>query len=116
MVWRGVAEMSNAYAEIPVDLLTNFHPAAAVTYYKPARTPAMYAAMATYPFQMLLEFVQYPLWVIQPAPDANGGTRVSLVDLRFGTPAQPGFAATALLDKNNRVRESAFGMGEVRPR
>ena len=116
MVWRGVAEMSNAYAEIPVDLLTNFHPTAAVTYYKPPRTPAMYAAMSTYPFQMLLEFVQYPLWVIQPVVGPDGGTRVSLIDLRFGTPSQAGFAATAFVDKNNQVREATFGMGEVRPR
>ncbi len=115
-MWRGMAEMSNAYAEMPVDLLSDFHPTAAVTYYKPPRTPAMYAAMATYPFQMLLEFVQYPLWVIQPAVDANGGTRVTLIDLRFGTPSQSGFAATAFVDKNNQVRTSAFGMGEVRLR
>jgi hypothetical protein len=34
----------------------------------------MQAAMATYPFQMLLEFVQYPLWVIEPTLDQNGGS------------------------------------------
>jgi len=118
MVWRGIAEMSNAYVDVPVDLLTNFHPSDGVTYYKPPRTPAMQAAMATYPFQMLLEFVQYPLWVLQPAIDngTDGGTRVSLIDLRFGTPTQSGFAATALVDKNNQVLESAFGLGEVKVR
>ncbi len=113
LVWRGVAEMSFGYIDVPVDLRGNFHPADAVTYYKPPRSPAMQAAMATYPFQMLLEFVQYPLWVIQPVGD---DTRVSLLDLRFGTPAQSGFVATALVNKNNQPRDEVFGLGEVRPR
>lgn len=116
LVWRGVAELSNGYVDVPVDLRAGFHPADAVTYYKPPRTPAMAAAMATYPFQMLLEFVQYPLWVTEPALDADGNTRVSLIDLRFGTPYQSGFAATALVSRDNRVLESAFGLGEVKPR
>ena len=112
--------MSNAYVEVPVDLRTSFHPSDEVTYYKPPRTPAMQAAMATYPFQMLLGFVQWPLWVIQPVIDPNradaSGTRVSLIDLRFGTPTQSGFAATALVAKNNQVQEATFGLGEVRAR
>lgn len=120
LVWRGMAEMSNAYVEVPVDLRTNFHPTDEVTYYKPPRTPAMQAAMATYPFQMLLEFVQWPLWVVEPmvGPDQvdTGSTRVSLLDLRFGTPTQSGFAATAVVDRNNRVQESTFGLGEGNPR
>jgi inner membrane protein len=118
LVWRGMAEMSNAYVEVPVDLLTNFQPGDEVTWYKPPRTPAMRAAMETYPFQMLLEFVQWPLWVTQPVIDDDkaGGTRVSLIDLRFGTPSGTGFSATALVDKNNQVQESMFGLGEVKPR
>jgi len=109
LVWRGMAELSNAYVEVPVDLRTSFHPTDTVTYYKPPRTVAMQAAMATYPFQMMLEFVQYPLWVIQPG-------RVSLIDLRFGTPASASFAVTAFVDENDRVLQSSFGLGEVKPR
>jgi inner membrane protein len=114
LVWRGMAELSNGYVEVPVDLRTDFHPDEEVTYYKPPRTPAMQAAMATEPFQMLLEFVQWPIWVTQPAADGN--TRVALIDLRFGTPSQAGFSATAFVDKNNSVMKSVFGMGEVRLR
>jgi inner membrane protein len=109
LVWRGIAELSNAYVEVPVDLRTDFHPSDAVTYYKPPRTAAMRAAMETYPFRMLLEFVQWPLWVIQPG-------RVSLIDLRFGTPSEAGFAATAAVDDDNRVLQSSFGLGEVKAR
>ncbi len=120
LVWRGVAELSNGYVEVPLDLRSDFQPADEVTYYKPTRTPAMRAAMETYPFQMLLEFVQWPLWVTQPVIDSNeagkGATRISLIDLRFGTPSQAGFSATALVDKDNQVRESVFGLGEVKPR
>ncbi len=116
LVWRGMAEMSNSYADVPVDLRGNFHVTDAVSYFKPPRTPAMQAAMQTYPFQMLLEFVQYPLWVLQPSIDSSGGTRVALIDLRFGTPNPSGFAATAYVDKNNQVRDAIFGLGEVKPR
>lgn len=116
LAWRGMAEMSYGYVDVPVNLLTSFRPADAAKYYKPPRTLGAQAAMATYPFQMLLEFVQYPLWVIQPALDADGDTRVSLLDLRFGTPMESGFAATALVDKAGRVRDSVFGLGEVKAR
>jgi hypothetical protein len=54
--------------------------------------------------------------VIEPTLDQNGDLRVSLIDLRFGTPQQSGFAATAIVSPANRVVESSFGMGEVRPR
>jgi hypothetical protein len=72
--------------------------------------------MATDAFQALLEFVQYPLWVERPAIETPGNTQISLIDLRFGTPTQAGFAATATVDGNNRVLDSAFGIGQVRPR
>lgn len=120
LVWRGMAEMSFGYVDVPVDLRANFHPADAVMYYKPPRSPAMSAAMETYPFRMLSEFVQYPLWVIQPNIDATksevNSTRVALIDLRFGTPAAAGFAATAIVDRSNQVLSAEFGFGAMRPR
>jgi hypothetical protein len=117
LVWRGMAELSNAYVEVPVDLRGTFRPADGVTYYKPPRTPPMRAAMTTDVFQALLEFVQYPLWVERPAIDTPGNTEISLIDLRFGTPTQAGFSASATVDGNNRVQPSAsFGIGRVRPR
>lgn len=105
--------MSYGYVDIPVDLAATFHREDAVTYYKPPRTPAMQAAMATTPFQALLEFVQYPLWVVHPE---DGATHVSLIDLRFGTPEEAGFAADATVDASNHVLKSSFGLGRLRPR
>jgi len=116
LVWTGVAELSNAYFEAPVDLRENFHINDGVTYYKGPRTDAVNAAMATEPFQRLLEFVQYPLWVVEPADDREHATRVMLLDLRFGTPRQPGFVATAMVNGRNQVVQSEFRIGGVRPR
>jgi inner membrane protein len=117
LVWRGIAEMSNAFVMAAVDLRRNFHPGTdSETYYKAPRTPAVEAAMLTFPFQRLLEFVQWPLWVIEPAADPERAQRVMLLDLRFGTPQAAGFAASAIVNENNQVIESQFGFGAVRPR
>ncbi len=117
LVWTGIAELSNAFVMAPVDLRGNFHPGTDTeTYYKAPRTAAIEAALRTFPFQRLLEFVQWPLWVIEPAVDIEKGHRVALLDLRFGTPRAAGFAATALVGENNQVIESHFGFGAVRPR
>ena len=115
--WTGIAELYNAFVEVPVDLRQGFHPAQdSETFYKPPRTPAVDAALQTFPFQRLLEFVQWPLWMVEPAPDLDRATRVVLLDLRFGTPRQAGFAASAIVNERNQVLSSTFGFGAVRPR
>ena len=116
LVWTGIAELSNAYFEAPVDLRASFHINDGVTYYKGPRTSAVNAAMATEPFQRLLEFVQYPLWVVEPGAGGENVTRVMLLDLRFGTPRQPAFVATALVNGRNQVLEADFRIGLARPR
>ncbi len=114
--WRGIAELSNAYVEVPIDLRQTFRPDDGTTYFKAERTPAVNAAMATFPFQRLLEFVQYPLWVTAPDSPAEHTTRVSLVDLRFGTPAGAGFAATAIVNARSEIVESQMGALRLPPR
>jgi hypothetical protein len=115
--WTGIAELYNAFVEVPVDLLQGFHPAQdSETFYKAPRTAAVDAALRTFPFQRLLEFVQWPLWVVEPAPDLDRGTRVVLLDLRFGTPRRAGFAASAIVNDRNQVLDSVFGFGAVSPR
>ena len=110
LLWTGVAEMYNAYIVVPVDLRGNFHPTDATTYYKGERTAALYAAKASTPFRKFDEFVQYPLWVVQPSGEVENATKVTLLDLRFGTPREPGFAAVATVDSQNRVRDTRFDM------
>ena len=38
----------------------------------------------------------------------ENGTRVEAIDLRFGSPASPGFFARARVDSNGKVIESSF--------
>lgn len=115
LVWTGIAELSNAYVMVPVDLRTDFRPEDGTTFYKPEQTPAVNAALATLPFQRFLEFVQYPIWVTEPLPGGTS-TLVRLVDLRFGTPYAPGFVATATVTERLQVTESSFSFGQPRPR
>jgi inner membrane protein len=116
LIWDGIAEMSNAYVRVPIDLRRTFHPESGDTFYKADRSAAMQAAMHTVPFQRFLEFVQYPIWVVEPAPELEHATRVSLVDLRFGTPAAPGFEAVATVSDRDQVVDSTFTFGRPRPR
>ncbi|HYA16163.1 MAG TPA: metal-dependent hydrolase [Bryobacteraceae bacterium] len=116
LVWNGLAELSDSYVMVPVDLRTEFRPENAETYNKPERTPAMLAAMETRPFRNFLGFVLYPIWAIEPVPDQPHITRVRLVDLRFGTPPEPGFEAVATVTDQNRVTDSLFTFGTPQPR
>ncbi len=116
LLWTGIAELDNAYVEAPVDLRKTFRPDSGETFYKAERTPAVLAAMQTFPFQRFLEFVQYPLWIVEPSANLEHATRVRLVDLRFGTPSAPGFQAAATVTDRNQVVSSVFGFGNLRVR
>lgn len=116
LLWDGIAELSNAYVKVPVDLRASFRPESGETYYKAERSQAIETALHTEPFQRFLEFVQYPIWVAEPAPEPEHATRVSLVDLRFGTPAAPGFEAVATISDRDQVVDSTLTFGIPRPR
>jgi inner membrane protein len=117
LIWEGIAELSDAYVQVPIDVVRGKFPVdSVVTFYKAERSPAIEAALHTEPFQRFLEFVQYPIWVSEPATELEHATRVSLVDLRFGTPAAPGFEAVATLSDRNQVVDSTFTLGSPRPR
>jgi inner membrane protein len=116
LVWTGIAELSNAYVEVPIDLRGAFNSEAAETFYKPARSAPIDAAMETFPFRRFLEFVQFPIWVVEPASNPEHGTRVSLVDLRFGTPSAPGFEAVATVTDRNQVTDAELTFGRPRLR
>jgi len=116
LIWEGIAELSNAYVQAPIDVRGRFHPDSVVTFYKAERSPAIEAALNTEPFQRFLEFVQYPIWVSEPAPEPEHATRVSLVDLRFGTPTAPGFEAVATISDRDQVVDSTLTFGIPRRR
>jgi inner membrane protein len=114
--WSGIAELSDSYVRIPIDLQQTFHPDSGETFYKAERTPAVEAALRSHPFQVFLEFVQYPIWIAEVDPENPSARIVRLVDLRFGTPNAPGFQSVATVDKQNRVVDSFFTFGSIRPR
>jgi inner membrane protein len=116
LIWEGIAELSNAYVQAPIDLRGRFHPDSVVTFYKAERSPAIETALRTEPFQRFLEFVQYPIWITEPAPELENATRVRLVDLRFGTPAAPGFEAVATISDRNQAVDSTLALGVPLPK
>lgn len=110
--WMGVAQIDNGYVEVPINLLGGFDPESAITFHDATKTPAVQSAAATPPFRTFLQFDQFPIWTTAPSPDLERGTVVSLIDLRFGTPAAPGFEATATVTDRNQVvnPELSFGL------
>ena len=110
--WQALVETPEFYSVQAVDLLTEFDPANGRTLYKPepgpAETAAWEAASRTPAFQIFLKFSQYPLRRFTPLEEPNKGIRVEVMDLRFGTPPQRRFVATALVGEDGRVRRSWF--------
>lgn len=105
--WRGIVETSDAVLDVPVNLAADFDPSLGRIAYPAPESPALDAARATPPFQAFMRFNQLPFWRVTPVDDL---VRVDLIDLRSGTPWQPGFAvATALVTPDGHVREARFG-------
>ena len=106
--WRGVVEGADFAVIVAVNLLAEYDPLAGRLYRAPERIAAMDAALRTRPFQVFSKFAQMPFWTVTPA---DGGLRLDLLDLRFGTPGAPGFAnVTAQVDAQGKVVRSGFGL------
>lgn len=108
--WEGVVEGEGFVSIVPVNLAETFDPLAGRIYYPAEPSPAIEAARRTRPFEVFGQFSQLPFWKVTPLPR---GTRVELIDLRFGTPESPGFEASALVDSAGQVRDSHFGFGAL---
>ena len=114
--WRGVVETSDFFAVEDLNLTGEYDPTRATIFRKPDADPALDAARRTTTFQEYLKFSQFPLWRLSPAPDLEGGKRVDVMDLRFGTPLAPAFEATAVVNAGEQVVQTWFEFGRVRPR
>lgn len=114
--WRGLVETPDFNAVADVDLTENFEPARAAIYQKPDPDPALDAARRTHVFQEFLQFSQFPLWRVSPAPELENGKLVELLDLRFGDPLTPGFMVSALVDSGLRVVRTDYTWGLPRPK
>jgi inner membrane protein len=107
-LWRGVAEGDGFITLVPVDLSAPFDPTAGRTETPPPPDAAIEAARRTPAFQVLGRFSQLPFLKITPVVD---GTRVELIDLRFGTPQDPSLEAKAVVGDSGEVRDVQVGFG-----
>jgi hypothetical protein len=116
LVWRGLIE-TGAFVEIQdVNLAGRLDLSRGMIFHKPYSDPALDAARATPTFQTFLNFSQFPLWRVTPVAEPDNGKLVEVFDLRFGTPAQPGFMVAAVLDSRDNVTQTTFQFGTPRPR
>jgi inner membrane protein len=106
--WRGLVEGENFYYEFPVQWSGEFNMQDAALAYKPPVTAEIAAARKTRTFRVFGSFNQVQLWETSPTKDA---TLVSLFDLRFGSLARHGFAATAIVGPGGRIEEERFRFG-----
>lgn len=114
--WRGLVAGQSFYVLFNLNPEEEFDPTAGTFFYQSQESDAIRAAAGTEAFQGFLTFAQYPLWTTTPISDPPGGVRVELLDMRFGTPSQPGFVATAILDAKRRIVRSWFAFLRVTPR
>lgn len=116
--WRGLVETSDYYSLLNVDPAGDFDPTAGQIFYKSENAgdrerEAIVIAARTETFQQFLKFAQYPLWRVSPAAEVENGLRVEAMDLRFGTPLEPGFVSTAILDARLHVVRAWFTFGRA---
>ena len=113
--WTGLVEGASSWSVHTVSLLQDFDPTLGRVFPKPDPSPALEAARGTDVFRRYLRFSQWPAWRVTPVDEPEGGVRVDVVDLRFGTPVDPRFAAQAVVDAAGRVVNSGFSFGPIRP-
>jgi len=116
MKWRGLIETGDACIVEDFHLASGPGSGRALFFHKPEAEPAIDAARRTPVFQRFLEFSQWPLWRVTPEPSRENARLVEVFDLRFGTPASPGFMVRAVVDSRMQVIESSFQFGALRPR
>jgi len=114
--WHGIVETPEFFAVADLNLAGDFDPGRAAVFEKPDPDPAIDVARRTPAFQRFLQFCRDPLWRIVPVPEPEGAREVQAIDLRFGTPADNGFAAKAVLGPSLKVLHHEFTFGRAKPR
>lgn len=112
--WTGFVEGQGFVTLYRLDVLGDFDPGSGRLFYKPEANPAIDAARRDPTMQTFLQFAQYPLWRVTPLADPENARLVECLNLRFGTPARPGFAASAIVDPSGHVSNARFGFGGIR--
>jgi hypothetical protein len=79
-----------------------------VIFHKPDPDPAIDAARDTETFRRFLEFSQFPLWRVSPASEPENARLVEVFDMRFGSPPDTAFMASAIVSARREVLETDF--------
>jgi inner membrane protein len=116
LAWRGLVETREFYGVVNFSLMEEFDPSRAVIFYKAEPGAALQAANNSIDFRDFFKFSQFPIERTMPLADPPGATRVEAMDMRFGTPAQPAFVATADVNDRLQVIRTWFWFGAARPR
>ena len=114
--WRGLVETGEFYAVAEVNLAEEFDPSRATLFRQPDAEPALQAARRAPLIQEFLRFARFPLWRVTPADQPENARLVEVFDLRFGTPREPAFVASALVDSGLHVTRTSFEFAKLRPR
>jgi inner membrane protein len=116
MRWRGLVETADSVAVQDINLAGDPGSARPLVFHKPEPDPAIEAARRTPTFQTFLGFSQWPLWRVTPSPEHENARLVEVFDMRFGTPIDPGFMVSAVVDAHGQVIENNFRFGRIGPR
>jgi inner membrane protein len=120
LAWRGLIETRDFYSVQDFSLLQEFDPSRGTIFYKSEPSQSINSANNSPEFRDFFKFAQFPLERIVPLADPDGAThvqaRVQAIDMRFGTPSQPGFAVTADIDDHLQVIRAWFRFAAVQPR
>jgi len=115
LLLAGLAACASALAADPAPSMGIYSPAdyGAKLDGKTNDGPAIQAANNSQVFRDFFNFSQFPLERTLPLADPGGATRVEALDMRFGTPAQPGFQATADVNSRLQVVRAWFAFGPL---
>jgi inner membrane protein len=94
--WRGIVRGDGFATIVPVNVLKAFDPAQGRTFYEAKPGAAIEEARRLPEFQTMIRFSKAQFWKVLPGAS---GTEVQLIDLRFGTPDNAGFAAVSTIVK-----------------
>jgi inner membrane protein len=99
-LWKGIARCEGFDVIVPIDVQEGFDASEERIYEDPpADDPVIQAARQQPGFQTMIRFSQAPFWKITPVA---GGSLVELMDLRYGTPDNPGFAGASGIVENSK--------------
>jgi inner membrane protein len=106
-LWHGVVQTSEGWQAADVNLLDNFDPSLARTYYWPEPSPALDAARLTRTARTFLDFARVPYSYVE---QTDNGYRVVFRDLRFQISilGGRGFVAEIAENGNFQVLRESF--------